>query len=1092
MTSDRPKLRNFKSSVKTDENLKESLELRNKIELGSQEFVSSLQETEKRFYWIAVFLKILCYAVPMVVLIVYYVLYFLLRLPFSSLGALGGAGLALILFLIFKLVNQRLGVRAGMRRGTIGIHGLVEDESQTRRYNQQFLTVHSEGLEDDALSRLSRFSQLVISAARQYWAAIDKYYNGLARINKQLAFIKSFKNALAQYGVKLSEGTEGILDSFASPTNSEAEWLVIVIKRFTSLLSISRSLLSLFYHDFVEDLEQVKNDWDEISKDDTTIMELATLLIQNNVVDTSHLSKSEHNYLAMKRLLKEIPLFRLAEFRREYDKLNIRVAQLKADILDALRQYNINPDVKFAEVFQGTGPATLREEAFVSELLSQVAGHLEFPLDIVRLMLFDRQYETLACNKIWNKIKSDKKSREAFAQIIVDNQAVDVPPQYCNSVRNVIQFIIGSLVSIDYFSLSSVRNKTKEEFGKIELLKRTFLGALLANNINVDANQKEDFENLLVPDLNAGSISSWLQDQIAISSQILLLFYYDYVQDTRLRRDIFRTIVKSELLSEFASVLLSHNIVLASRPLANDSTFDSDNLGFLLTRESDYDRSIIQVRFFSYNQLMMYSDGITEFLKTQKIIEDISGYTFREISLEVKTSNESTLQQLFVLLSALIRKYASPTFNSKDWHQSITTAILALYLVAKGDILQAEGCRLAGSNHMATQILYQFSRERDEEERKGITQPRSLNDVIAKTMDGTFNDYEYIDPFRKELASGFLFQRISHLLYARLQAIDKKITDKSVLEENIRKYSTALNTFLNSKLQANMVLESLRMQLVNAYVITNPSGADVITGIIDTELPAVCNELAVGEKKYENFLMISDKLIGRGTRVGIVPFNSDFESFGRDFDRIFNLATDRHRSSTSPHTAEEYYGNIIRIFPAESYFHSFGATSAIDGDLPSDHPVHIIRQLVLEHYGTVENLELIASLQGDSDKTLAMKSVVSVFYDTIGSLYLTSEARFKGILANSKVLDHVKSGELDHELMTHFDCASRSGLALTVYKSVNSTSANASPVRENLCSKVSDWIRQIGGRIGQDSIDRLCDLILDLLYDMGMILQGLQ
>ncbi len=1092
MTSDRPKYRNVKSNLKTEENLKELSELRNQIELGSQEFTSSLQEAKKRFYWIAVFLKILGYAVPLVALIVYYVMYFLIHQPVFSLGALGGASLALILFLFFKLVNQQLGMRAGMRRETLQIPDLVEDTPQTSGYPHQSITDDSEGLEDDGLSRLGHFSELVISAARNYLPSIDKYYDGRERINRQLAFIRSLKHALSLYGVKLSERADDILDIFMSPTNSEDEWLVTAIERLTSVLRISKSLLSLFYHDFVEDLEKLKNDWDEIIKDEKMILEFATLLIQNNVVDSSHLSKGEANYLAMKSLVKEIPLFRLPEFRKEYDKLSIKIAQLKADILDALRQYKVNTNVKFAEIFLGIGPATLKEETLASELLSFVADHLKFPLDIVRLMLFDQQFETMACNQIWNKIKSDKRSLEALAHIIVDNQVVDIPSQYSSRTSSAIPFILGALELINSFSLPSIRNSIKEEFGKIELLKRTFLRALQANNISVDANQKEDFEKLLVPDLTADSISSWFQERVAIPSQILLLFYYDYVQDTPLRRDFFRTIVESRLLAEFAKVLLGCNIVLASRPSPKDSTLDSDNLGFLLTRASDYDRSTIQAQFSSYNQLMMYSDGITEFLKTQKIIEDTSGYTFRDIAIEVKTSNESTLQQLLSLLSVLIRKYASPALNSQDWHQSITIAILALYLVTREDMLQTDGCRHAGSNHKATQILYQFSRERDEEERKGITQRRSLSDVVVKTMDGTFNDYEYIEPFRKELASGFWFQRISHLLHARLQAIDQKITDKSMLKEKISKYSTALNTFLNSRLQANMVLESLRMQLVNAYVITNPSGADVITGIIDTELPAVCNDLAVGDKKYENFLMISDKLIGRATRVGIVPFNSDFESFGRNFDHIFDLATERRTSSASFHTAEEYYGNIIRIFPAESYFHSFGVTSAIDGDLPADHPVHIIRQLVLEYYGTIENLELIASLQGDADKTLAMKSVVSAFYDTVGSLYLTAEEQFKGILANSKVLDHVKSGGLDHELMTHFDCASRSDLALTIYKSVNSTRSIASPVRENLSSKVSGWIRQIGARIGHESIDQLCDLIFNLLFDMGMILQGFQ
>ncbi len=95
------------------------------------------------------------------------------------------------------------------------------------------------------------------------------------------------------------------------------------------------------------------------------------------------------------------------------------------------------------------------------------------------------------------------------------------------------------------------------------------------------------------------------------------------------------------------------------------------------------------------------------------------------------------------------------------------------------------------------------------------------------------------------------------MLEARLQTIHHAVKERNEIEQKFQQYDEAFSTLLETKSlletkfkTTNVVLESLQMNLVKAYVVTNPSQADVITGVI-AQMPNVCSELARGDSTHK-------------------------------------------------------------------------------------------------------------------------------------------------------------------------------------------------------------------------------------------------
>ena len=1028
-------------------------------------------------------MRLIAKVIPVTVLVVYYTVYlYQYGLVYNPL-ILGGFGIALIVAVLLKVILDRLSFNLETTRNQA-----VEEIKNTREGLGGFLTTKL-GIQPnlkrvkDSFTNAAGYGPVIISAVRDYIPALENTYKSRERMSRQLNFIKSLRNSLSVYGFEISPKANDYLSHFGPLTESEAEWIEEATEGLKPILGVSQPLLRMIYLDYAGDDEALKNTWKEIVSKPKLISELGGRLITNELVDTEYIEKNVETYGAIEELIKEDKQFNLESFRDKYNSYYIDLAKEKRTLIDGLRDYGIKINSTLEQKILKYPPPTFEPEKRQDALFAFTSEQLGLHSDAVRLAYFERESDVLKRSQVWGRMRRQHDVLSSFIMKLIDNGILEVPTHYKEDPLSLKDFAVGVLEPTEDFTLAGAKRSLQLAFSSLEAEKETFL-RLMSNRIVID---RKEFARWLESDARPKTIAKWIQEHTEIPDYVILLLYYDYIQNEEGRKKQFGSMQELKKMQELSETLISRRFISTSGPDTKDAIL---NLSLLLMKMDDYDRTEIQSKFFTYNQLLSYSKDILAFFNEQGLTKKEVKPDIDSVLKAVNLDNVNPLHQEELILDKLIETNCPKEFNSQEWHQPITTATLVLYLTTRQNMLSRSACMSAGTNEKASKILYQYSRINDEEEQKGTTERTLFSEIIKNTIDGTYTKYEYLIPFEDELTSGFLYTRLSHLLHARLDVVGKEFGDKAKLEKIIKKYNDAVDTVLESKIEANVILESLRMQLINAYMITNPNVGDVITGIIDDKLPDACKELAKDNSIYKDLLLLSVASVGKSTRIGIVPFQMDFEEFTKYFQTAFRLAVEKHRTSGAIRPVEDFSGNLIRIFPSDAYFKQVeGKPQAGDG-LSPNHPVQIIRRLVLDHYGPIENLELIASLNGNSENKVAMRSLLTTLFDTDTKIYFMAENKLNGIIGGSQFATYVKDGPFDQELWSSFGCQTRSQLAITIYESSGHDGVNASIVKERINTAVTRIAKQSGAKLKDQQIEGICSTVYQVLYDIGAVLRG--
>jgi hypothetical protein len=1028
-------------------------------------------------------MQLIAKIIPIVILAVYYLVY-LYQYGFTYKPAVfGGIAIAAVVGLLLKVILDRLYLNLEIKRTEA-----VEDIKTVREGLGGFLTTKLSITPNlkrvkDSFVDAAGYGKVVMSTMRDYIPALETAYKSRERLSRQLNFIKSLRNSLTVYGFELGPKANDYLSHFGPLTESEVEWLDEITVGLKSILEVQPLLLKMIYLDYTSDKEALKNVWKEITSKPKLISDLVNILITNELVNTEYIEKNMETYGAIEELIKGDKQFNLESFRNKYNTYYTDFANEKKTIIDGLREYGFKVGSTLEQKILKYTPPTFEAEKRLDSIFTFIAEQLGLHSDIVKLAYFERESDILKRNQTWNNICKKPDILSSFIMKLIDNSILEVPTQYKETRLALKNFVVNTLQSSDDFSLAGAKHNLQLAFSYLEDEKDTFL-RLLSNKIVIN---RDEFVRWLESDVNPKVIAKWIQEHTDIPDYVTLLLYYDYVQNDGLRKKLFESMHEPKKMLKFSEVLIERRFITTLESETEDAIV---NLSLLLMKMTDYDRTEIQSKFFIYNQLLSYSKDLLIFLNEQELIKEEAQPDLDSILEAVKLENTDLLHQEELILDNAIKVNCSKDFNSLEWHQPITIATLVIYLTTRESMLSRSACISAGANEKASKILYQYSRINDEELQRGATERTYFAEIVQNTIDGTYIKYDYLIPFEDELTSGFLYTRLSHLLHVRLDIIGKEFGDKAKLEKIIKRYSDATNTFLESKIKANVILESLRMQLINAYMITNPSVGAVITGVIDTQMSKACEELAKDNPIYKNLLLLSDDAsLGKGTRIGIVPFQMDFDDFSKYFETAFHLALEKHRISDS-RPLEEFSGNVIRMFPSDAYFKRVEGKPQGKDKLSHNHPVQIIRRLVLKYYGQIENLELIASLSGNAENKIAMRSLLTTFFDTDTRIYLMAENQLNGIVGNSQFIDYLKEGSFDQELWSSFNCKTRSQLAITIYDSSGGDGIKAKTVRENIKIQVTRIAKQSGARLNSQQISDISSTVYQVLYDIGAVLRG--
>jgi hypothetical protein len=730
--------------------------------------------------------------------------------------------------------------------------------------------------------------------------------------------------------------------------------------------------------------------------------------------------------------------------------------------------------------------------------LSNLYGELEV---IFRLAYADHESDEGARKVEWASICKSPQVLEHFATLLLRKDLLDIPRSYQEPVDPAIEYIVKIISPLTDFTLSGAKTLVSQSFSELELEKRDFLRMISANNISLTQGDREELTNLLPLEQPHAKVLNWLEAHTGVESYVLELFFLDFRALASEKDDYFLALKPDRnRIAVLSEELLERNIISIIERDEKHRKQDVSNLTDYLERISHYDKIIITRDFSRYRSLFEYSKSILGFLKIQKICSTEGALTFDTLQTQIENPEGEFLSHLQIMTQVLLEKYSS--YSSRvEWLEAIALAVMTVFLVDSEDLFLREAiCKRVAGKGRAVKILYEYSWTNWDEQDEIDSERTPLDIMITRVLDGMDRDPVHLIEFTKYLATGYLYKRIKEIPTGNLRYVETQmnsLSEKMDFKPKLEKHLKALKKVLQTRLlNTTTVMDSLRMQLVGAYAISIPTRADVLSAVIRDRLPEVVEELKSTDPRYVGLFLKSEgenTSFGNYVRVGVVPFRMEFRDFANLFENAYRIALNRYEQSglmnKEKHSPEDYVANVIRIFPTSAYFRQL---APIQGRKPEDILADILKPLMIEKFGDVKTLEIIASLSIPDEREVAMKSVMTDLYDNNANIYGIAsddlDAAF-AVSSSPSLADHIRSGLLDNDLKERFDTQHLSELAKMIHQSASSDLASS--MGKTLRDHVADICKAIRAKPSEDDIERISSIIFEALNEIGMILNSL-
>lgn len=830
-------------------------------------------------------LDITGWIVPVGVAIAYYAIFLYYQLPDAFTYA--GLEIAIPLFIFFRLVIW------GLRIQLVG-----EDKSFVDCLLDSFSSFSKKHVKlrfDDSrltqnASSLGKHAIRMLSTVRSYVPGLDQFYDSKERVRNQQYFKQKLRNALTEYGISIREKAERYLSTEFGPlTNTEPEWLEEATRGLAVRCGTPAVMLKLVYFDYIDDDTERKNVWIQIKKD-KLVPTLAKIILNSGRIPTEYTEKDLKTYGGIDELIAKIEPFRLNDFLVKYNDYYYQFADEKDALIDALKFYRLNITAQLENDIKKLVPPVFEEKERLKSLLNLAASRTGISYKILELVYYEYQGIFTERQKAWIAVKRNNlaeclaiganQSLDASSQISAQepNSALTdfvtlllgsglLNTQSINLIDNkpVITYIAKLLEPKEDFIIAQARIDLLEALRSLERQKEDFIRTLSLNNIAFEEdNDRNGFMQLLPTTDSFTTLLTWLSGRVKVDANVLLLLFYDYTAQIKKRDECFQGFKENDLLfnkeeklNKLARELLNRGII--SYPLdANENNEDSiANLADYLATVHKFERLKIDLMFSEYNKLFRYTKSILVFLVEQKICREKSEVTFNKLLSKVTKVRGDILDNLQLATIMGLRDFTLLPFE-EDWFEPVALSSIAVFLVVHEDMsLTDVACRRYSSNSRIVKILYEYSWMNEKEQHKSQIDRTPLSKVIEVAIKGSSSNTKYLSEFQRGLKTGFLYRKINDIPAVRLHYIQRQINEVVSQQDYANKldlHLQALGTVLESKLKANTILESLKMQLVSAYTITIPTDADVISGIIDKRLLQACEDLAKDDPFTKIFL----------------------------------------------------------------------------------------------------------------------------------------------------------------------------------------------------------------------------------------------
>jgi hypothetical protein len=923
----------------------------------------------------------------------------------------------------------------------------------------------------------------------------------------------TLQNALAEYGLKRNERIDSYLSQFGPSTGSSAEWIGKAARDLAEFYGIPDVIIKFVYADYVGDVPRKKDNWDAIIGTSRTFKDFVDILVNSGKLPGEYLQRSQEGaYGGIEELVLKTKPFNLASFLENYRIQYYEYAAEKGSLIDAAKTYHIKTTTAIESEIKRLIPPTFDKERRLTTLFEKASPLLGVEETILILIFYEREGASDEREQAWASVKRSRPidhqpdspdGTNSFAtdalghltRILIDGGLVDIPEEYPR--EGAIQYVTRVLGAQPDFTLPIARSEIRQAFSSLRSEKDSLLRTLSANNIPLSEGDRAEFEKKLPGGDTLSSLAASLVGPTKVPDFILLLLYYDFTAQTRKRDDLFEGLKReSAKLSALARELLNRKLVSIVERNERENSENISNLAAYLFTAKEFTKPVIDSTFSDYSRLFEYSRAVLDFQKAQKICGDISKASFAQV-LEQVPRPETDFANFVRVVELQLREFSVMKLDS--WLEPTALAVATAFLVAKEDVFLADvACRRTAANSRSVKILYEHSWINDDEQHKSPTDRTPFSAAIQRAIDGSNPRTEYLEDFQRGLASGFLFRRISEIPIMRLHRIEDKVSSaltRMDFEKRLTAHLQALKRFLQSELRSDIIMESLRMQLVTAYAITVPTRADVISGVIEALLPKVCEELAANEPSYKDLFIEEEATqpkIGQYTRLGVVPYGMSFSTFSQKMRHAYRIATDRFSESGGmKHPKEDYVANIIRIFPTDAYFKQLEPSLEGMSKREEEFLAELIEPILLKKFGEVRTAEILASLKTKEEDQVAMRGVLAKLYDTSGALYLLSRDEFDGAVSSPSLVDYIREGKFDIELANYFNKSKLSDLATTVFRSAKNDKKDEEAIRARVTKGVQQISASIHARPSSEEVQRTSNVTFRVLYDIGMILDGL-
>ena len=935
-------------------------------------------------------------------------------------------------------------------------------------------------------------SQRVFSALGNFLPYVEKVYSWRTREHAIQVFRQSIKNSLKNFGITLDSRAEKELQIFGPAAGDENEWLEKISRTFADDLGISSEAVSLAYYEYTDNMEGKRNEWNKILEDRELLRHLTGILCKSTVVDVKYLNTEQGALGAIEELLRRMQVFSLEEFRHVYYDFYAELTRNKRILISTLVGYGLNIDDAVETEILGFVPSKTNREEWIDELLEMAAKLFSLNRDVIELILSDRIGDYPRKNKCWKKIRQNA-SLQDFVKFLIQHGQLQVPSFYSGSTL-LVTFVSNILAKQADYDLLIIVNEVSGTFSKLDEQKKLLLRTIESFSIQFSEEKKDQFRSFMPPTLSLPeALIEYLAQETQINKDLIRLFYFDYTQDRVSRKTTFFEIVRSELVQDLASVVLQ-KIGIETE---HEKTSSLSNMIVMLKAEVDFNIVKLQNLFWKYSNLITYSSEISSFLSDQKLSSGTSALDFETLHKIMQDKIQFNIyEQLKQLIEHMISQNTSLVLSMDTQElKDAGLAALALFLHRRGDANVGQACENAAHTKtgITSRILYQYIKL--VQERKLSQRAVLLKEVVEGVMAGEYTDYSYLADFESELANGYLYRSIPELLSARFSAIERQIAKRDLLEQTLDKVKQAVRDFIDAKLHVDMVILSLNSEIFSAYLITTRSEKPVIKKVVDGSLDNLCRELAARNEIQEDFLLLETEKKttgGKYTRVGLVPRGMAFDEFSQRFNKLFTEATKAYiESNRLPDSIEDYSLNLVRIFPSDAAFKLIKGGSEAGQEVDPTHPVNIIKRLITERLGCIENLELLAALEGKTTKTVALREIITTMFDTRTSIYLLTRQVIDSIVVGRHILlENMENKEFDKKLLAIYACKTLTELAINIHKKNERVSPEGKNIiKDEFSRNVSQIVSSYGSKLG-DHRAVFSDAVFTMLDEIGIILSA--